>query len=113
MGVRREGQKEDRSVDRWEVWTVGQMEGRKEGRSVDRWEVWTVGQMEGRKEGRSVDRLGEQRGGFLAGPRTGKVLLQEAAQELQCRQTHPRASCRVGTVLCRREPFLRMFFLSP
>ena len=109
LGVRREGRKEVRSVDRWEVWTVGLMEGR----SVDRWEVWTVGLMEGRLEVRREGRLGEQREGFLAGLRTGKVLLREAAQELQCRQTHPRASCRVGTVLCRREPFLRMFFLSP
>ena len=100
-------------MDRWGVWTVDQMEGRKEGRSVDRWEVWTVGRKEGRLEDQMEGRLGEQREGFLAGLRTGKVLLQEAAQELQCRQKRPQACCRVGTLLHRLVLFLRRSFFWP
>ena len=107
LGVRREGRKGVRSVDRWEVWTVG----RKEGRSVDRWEVWTVGRKEGRLEDQMEGRLGEQREGFLAGLRTGKVLLQEAAQELQCRQKHPQACCRVGTASSSSRAFSAEVFL--
>ena len=92
---------------------VGRLGVQREGRSVDRWEVWTVGRKEGRLEDQMEGRLGEQREGFLAGLQTGKVLLQEAAQELQCRQKRPQACCRVGTLLHRLVLFLRRSFLWP
>ena len=76
---------------------------------MDRWEVWTVGR-EGRG-GPDEGRL-KRREGFLAGLRTGKVLLQEAAQKLNVAKASP-SMLSSWDVLHRLVLFCGCFFLSP
>ena len=84
------GPEEVRSVDRWEVWTVG-------GRAAR----WTAGRF-GRWAGRRAAWRTRWRaawgaaGGFSGGASDGEGASAEAAQELQCRQSVPKHVVELG-----------------